>query len=1174
MQGFKSFADPVSIEFDRGITCIVGPNGSGKSNISDALRWVLGEQSAKTLRGGRMDEVIFAGTDKKKSRGMAEVTLVIDNSDHSLPIDFSEVSVTRRMYRSGESEYFINHSQCRLKDIRELIMDTGIGVDGYSIIGQGKISEIISGRPESRREIFEEAAGIVRYKSRKAETERKLVSTSVDLDRVKDIINELEQRIEPLKEESQRADEYLQLKEKYRENEINVILKNIEQLESRNVILKRDCDSMDLQIAEGEKKRDDADRKIGEKKLQKEELERQDVEARSRLIQFNSELDEMRNSVNINKEKINSLKTNSTIYRDEMQRIKDKLHQEEVQLKQLQARSEQLNSQSEQISSEMSSVNAELEAATAAFRENTERFNYERDRLYEQSAEATSKAAGLAGLKQIRNNFEERLAALTEITPEPAYENDYNAALKEITALQYKYDEEKFRMDSLRSEKSEIDVKYASFSAAYESALQKLNEARTKKEMLEQLENSYEGYSYAVRFIMNESRLKGIYGTVGELIKVPTGYETAINAALGARVQNIVCNDDESAGAAIRLLRLKRVGRLTFLPAESIKASARRNDEGLSKEQGYIGIAADCVTFEPRYEKVMEYLLGGIVIVKDLQDALRISKKYTGFRYVTLDGEFISPAGAITGGSHKNNNADILERKNRLNKAETELYRLENETKSAENDMKKSAEGAAVCEKSLRESEERFNHLNIELIQLKNEANSLKDKLDEYKESAVRKERETARIQQELSHNAELYAKLEKEKNDADADVELHKNNAESLISENENVQKKIDELSSRMTSIRISMESVKNDILNVNDLTAGCRSRISELNSDYAAKETAEREAAYAQEMLQNEIISCGEQIKMSEAAYSGYNEALDMIKQARLRVENETEKLRMDRDSLEKSLFGMRTTQHDILSQMESSKNSAESLKNHIWDEFEISYLQALEKKKKIFDISEGMTESRRLKLAIKNMGDVNVSAISEYAAVRERHKFLSEQKKDLDESIASLRKVISDTDAKIRTAFKSSFDAVRINFRSTFKELFGGGKAELRIDGDADPLDADIEIIVQPPGKKLQNMNLMSGGEKTLTAIALMFAVLKTKPAPFCILDEVEAALDEANIERFAKYLESFEGIQFVLVTHQKVTMEHANVLYGVTMPEKGISKLLSLKLSDAADWEEKE
>lgn len=1178
LHGFKSFADPITVEFDKGITCVVGPNGSGKSNISDALRWVLGEQSPKMLRGGKMDEVIFAGTDARKSRGMAEVSLVIDNSDHSLPIDFTEVSITRRMYRSGESEYLINDSQCRLRDIRELIMDTGIGVDGYSIIGQGKIAEIINGRQESRREIFEEAAGIVKYRTKKADAEKKLAATSSDLERVGDIISELEERVEPLKNESERAKEYIKLNEKYRSNEINVILRHIEDAKKQNQLLQKDSDAAATQIEENEVKRNAIDESIRSKKQRTDELDSEDMEAREAIMRFNSELDELRNNVKINNEKINALKTNSRIYRDEMMLINDRIAREQADLKQFQARSDQLVSQGEKASSELSDVTSQYERVSAEKKEKAEMFNADRDRLYDISMQASSKGAEIDSLRQIKKTLEKSLADVmqdnAEIAAAPSYSTELKAAQRKLESLKQKKDAEKMRIDSYRIEKTEISDKKAQSSDAYHKAAQDLNEAQTKKEMLQQLEDSYEGYNYAVKFILGESRLKGIYGAVGGLIQAPPGYETAIDTALGAKVQNIVCSDEESASEAIKLLKTRRAGRLTFLPAESLRVQPRRNDPGLEDEEGFIGIAADCVKYDPKFGDVIEYLLGGIIVVKDLGDAIRISKKYRSLKCVTLDGEFINPAGAITGGSQKSSNAGILERKNRLNDVEKVIYQLENDKKSAENAMKNAVDSEAAVSRLISESEERFRAIEIEIINSEKEVEDLKHKADEYTASAGRTKREIDRVKLELERTSDTLANLEREKASADSTIEALKHSAETLFSENDAARKKAEELMNRITAVKIDLEAVKNEISNTDKMIKGCESRIFQYREELAAKEASERESSVGIEMLESEIVQYNDEIKVRENTYAAHNEKLELIKQAKIRANAEMEKLRTERELVDKAIFGSRAAQRDVMSKIENADGKIETWKGRLYDEFDISYADAAQLKEAVFDLNEGVRESRRLRIALKDIGEVNVNAIAEYVLVKERYDFLTAQKKDLDEATVSLKNIIDDTDVKIRTAFKSSFAAINMNFSSIFAELFGGGKAELQLDGDADPLEADIHIVAQPPGKKLQNMNLLSGGEKTMTAIALMFAVLKTKPTPFCILDEVEAALDEANIERFAKYLEKFEGIQFVLVTHQKVTMEHANVLYGVTMPEKGISQVLSLKLADAEYWEETE
>lgn len=1177
MHGFKSFAEPVNIDFDKGITCIVGPNGSGKSNISDALRWVLGEQSPKMLRGGKMDEIIFAGTDTRKSRGMAEVSLVIDNSDKMLPIDFAEVSITRRMYRSGESEYFINNSQCRLRDIRELIMDTGIGVDGYSIIGQGKISEIINGKADTRREIFEEAAGIVKYRTKKAETERKLEATSGNLIRVNDIISELESRVEPLKEESRKAKEYQEISEKYRHNEINVILKNIETAHKQDVIYKKDIDDTSLLIDENEKKLEEIESKIRQNKKRTDELDEEDQLERERMMNASYELNELRNSIKIDREKISSLKQSCSLFMDEVKSLTERIVREEASRKSMLAGKDELQSRVEGILRSEKELSDKLKDEYNIEKEKSLEFDSYRNNLYELSMKVSSKKAEYDGLKNMLDTLKNRRNMLNEELETGESEDNLRSRLIEaeraFERAKRENEDAANAVISYKKQHYQLKSREETLIKKYEISRTGLNEEKTRKNMLEQLESSYEGYNYAVRFIMKESNIRGLYGTVGDLISVPGGYETAIETALGARMQNIICDSDQSANMAIRSLKARKAGRLTFLPVSGMNVSPRRSYEILANSSGFIGIAADCIKYDDRYRSVMEYLLGGIAIVKTLEDAISASKQHRGFRFVTLEGESINPSGAITGGAYKSNNsAGILERKNRLNSVDKVIYELSENLREIEKELTRVRDDIALNEEKLSECENTAHESELGKLGAENNLKSLKEKSSEYTEIIEKRNNEKKRLNEEINRTERLLSETFTEKENAEIKIEDIRKMTEILADEIDTVKKSISDLNGRMTEVKIELEAARGQKNNLENLIGGTDNHIQDLKKELETKERNIRNALAEQEALNFHISGTQQSIEMSELKKSNQGNRLSDIKQEKADLSKAYDLLLSQKESADKTLYTHKSRKYDIELKLRSDETRIDDWKNKLWEDFEIAYLEALEIREPAFNLNEGIRLSRSMRNELKALGNVNISAIEEYDEVKKRYDFLLAQRKDLDEAMLSLRTIIQDTDNLIRSNFKISFNAISRNFADIFAELFNGGKAEIRMDSESDILEADIEIVVQPPGKKLQNMNLLSGGEKTMTAIALMFAVLKAKPTPFCILDEVEAALDEANIDRFAEYLKNLDNIQFVLVTHQKVTMEHANVLFGVTMPEKGVSKVISLKLADAEKFEE--
>jgi chromosome segregation protein len=1017
LQGFKSFAEPVTIDFNRGITCIVGPNGSGKSNISDAIRWVLGEQSPKTLRGGKMEDVIFAGTASRKSRGMAEATLTIDNSDHVLDIDYNEVAITRRVFRSGESEYRINKVPCRLKDIRELIMDTGIGVDGYSIIGQGRIADIVSNKPETRRELFEEAAGIVKYRTKKEESERKLDSAKNNMESVNAVINEIEGRIDTLREDSVKAKEYLELKERYKAIEINVVLKNIESIELKNEFIKDEITEAGFDIDTFAEEKKAVDASVAEARSRSAELERIGSETQEKLVR--------------KIEEINDIAARST---REQERIL------------------QIDRDKERIALEKEGLKAKI------------------------AKEEANREALLENRKAIDAEIE-------------VFEADLAAKKEALAELQSTVAGNAKKADDARNRAFELR---AGASKQAESLRLRIGQLTARRNVIREMEQAYAGYNYAVRFLMKQN-IGGIVGVAGELITVPRGLELALETALGASVQNIVTTDSATAERAISLLKQNRAGRLTFLPLSDIRPSVPDFEERIRRMAGVKGFATELVRFDEANRPAIDYLLGRVIVVDELQNAVRMAREVrTGFRFVTLEGDLVTAQGAMTGGSSKNTVAGLLERKAEGDKLDAEIKKLEKELEEGTRDARKAAEDAE-------------------------------------------------RIAQRLAEQSE------DQRGDIDARNEAY-------------------------TEALLKLNSRRNNRSGIDDLITRVDEAVREIEADLARK-AAEEDALEAEK---NEL----------KGGSGGLIEGLERAKQERADLETLAEESREERLAILKTLEEAEHRKNEIDGRYLDAQNRKfeaenrlarnetllETYKSRLWEDFEVSYIQAVEFRKKDFVMSQAQKESRQIRDRMKELGDVNVGAIREYETVSERYSFLTEQRKDLENAMDALIQIIQEMDKNIRRDFKESFEAISRNFSLAFTELFGGGTAELRLEDETKPLECGIEIVAQPPGKRLQNMSLLSGGEKTMTAIALMFAILKTKPTPFCILDEVEAALDDMNIEQFATYLRSgFRGIQFALITHQKRTMEHADVLYGITMPERGISKVISLKLGDEFDLE---
>lgn len=1174
MHGFKSFAEPVVIEFHEGVTCIVGPNGSGKSNISDAIRWVLGEQSPKMLRGGKMEEVIFSGTASRKSRGMAEVTLVIDNSTGILPIDYNEVAITRRMYRSGESEYLINNNHCRLRDIRELIMDTGIGVDGYSLIGQGKIADIVSSKPESRREIFEEAAGVVMYKSKKAESERKLAGANANLERVNDIIGEIEGRIDGLREDSAKAKEYLELKDRYRELEINITLKNVEKLDSSNSTLKEDADQLAENIEKLTAKKKEMDEKLIEGRARNESLEQLGSDARDKLLSKVEEINKLTNKSQLDSEKAAAIDRDYARISEEISQLEEKLAREAENAESLEANKDavlaELKAEEDKLGGKVEAYNRVTEESLK-LSETIENAKNQMFSLHSRVSAKRSEAKSMESYKESLAKRKEQI--LSEGAEIQESTKAFREAVEKAEARQKEnmrlVDESAEELKSVREDSIFRNNNIKTLTAQAEDIRIRAGQLTARKKTIEEMENNYEGYNGAVRFIM-KSNIKGIDGVVAELMKVPAGLEIAVETALGAGMQNIVCEKDANAKEAINLLKSNKAGRLTFLPIESVKASPVNVSRAISGAPGFRGLAADLVEYDGKYESVFRYLLGRVAVVDNMDRAVALSKAAgNGLRFVTLDGEIINASGAITGGKYKNATANLLARRSEIEKLKQDIDSMKEEYKGVEEQLDSEKKKAEELASKIEDIETRRRDLEIEAADISAKLNMLAESGKDAEQNTAKKERELAAIEQDFENAVKMSEEAFRHADEAEAEIERLNEEINGKLEEYEKIKEKVSEAAEEITAARIAKTDRDNKFESVCQLL----SRVQDAIDDFTIQIDDRNDMLEVLEQEKNKLLfnseDVGDTVKALSEEKMELEDYIARISQEKAVLVEELNTLNAEYYSVGDSLNAYQDQKYQQEIKLAKNETQLDTIKEKLWDEFEISYAQALEFKKENFALAPAVKESREIRNRMRELGDINVGAIKEYEQVSERYGFLTEQRADITAAMDELKAIINDMEKTIKTRFKENFDQIVVNFEEIFKELFGGGHAELRLDDEDNPLEAGIEIIAQPPGKKLQNINLMSGGEKTMTAIALMFAVLKTKPTPFCILDEVEAALDDANIDRFAEYLRKFHEIQFAIVTHQKATMEHADVLYGVTMPEQGISKVLSLRLGDKFD-----
>jgi chromosome segregation protein len=1171
IQGFKSFADPITIDWGSGITCIVGPNGSGKSNISDAMRWVLGEQSAKTLRGGKMEEIIFAGTENRRPKGMAEVTLVIDNREGILPIDYSEVAIRRRLFKSGESEYYINNSPCRLRDIRELIMDTGIGVDGYSFIGQGRVDKIVSDKPEMRREIFEEAAGIIKYKSRKAAAQRKLDSANQNLDSTNIIIEDIEARIDGLKEESEKAKEHRTLAARHRELEINITLKNIENTRDKNRELKLQAEEAAATL---EKLRGDKvalETELATLRAQNDELEATWAELKDKSANNVNETLRIRGSAMLNEEKLRAIEKDKQRLDGEIAALDLRITEEETSAEESVAAKRSNDEKLAELETELreqleiaSLKSAELAAVTSAIEsKKTEAFDLTRER--------SLKEQELSGNVDLLASFD---------TARERLSGELDVSRKELDETDSELSDTVQRREDVAREASEAEAKEKEARAAHEITAKKfgdhtreLEDIRLKSEQLtsrkktiEEMEANYEGFASGVRTLM-KAQLPDIRGVVAELIGVPQGYETAIEMALGAATGNIVCANKDAAKKAIEFLKENKAGRLTFLPVRGLRVKYNEKSPALETSPGFDSYAFDKVSFDAEYEDVFRYLLGGVIIAKDLDSAISMSDNNAeGYRIVTLDGAVINPAGALTGGAYRNKSANLLERKAEIAQLSEQIYALD---KDKEERNAALAELSAESEKLLeqvRVLDARGRELARKLAGADGEIKSLEYRKSEIEARVKRRERDIANATDDKAKNIDISDDLKRDiERIGGLIIEIETATADEL--KRQIAARNASEVANEaVTGVRVRVAAAETEKTNSDSIYEQSRRRIDGLRDEFAVKK-----AEYEQ-------ITTLERVHMSEEDLANIVLGLEREKEE---LDRKIETIEMSRNEVREKIKVDSLTLSRLTDDMDSrtetrtamevelgrQETRLQNFKDKLFDEFDISYAHAMEYKQEDFVMSAAVKENREIKSRLLEIGEVNPGSIREYEEVSERYGFLTEQRDDILKSMDDYNRIVAEMDRVSKQRFSETFDKVTENFDDIFKVLFGGGKGELILDEPNDPLECGITINVRPPGKaNLVSIDSYSGGEKSMIAIALMFAILKAKPSPFCILDEIDAALDETNIQRFAEYVMNFRETQFTLVTHQRSTMEYADALFGVTMQEQGVTTVLSLMLGD--------
>ena len=1169
MQGFKSFAGKIKMEFHEGVTGIVGPNGSGKSNVADAVRWVLGEQSAKQLRGGNMQDVIFAGTQSRKPLGFASVAITLDNSDRGLNIDYDTVTVTRRLYRSGESEYLLNGSGCRLRDIQELFYDTGIGKEGYSIIGQGQIDRILSSKPEDRRELFDEAAGIVKFKRRKTASLKKLANEEQNLLRVTDILTELTRQLGPLEKQSAEARVYLDKRER---------------LKNADIALFRINDSRSEELISGlEEKKTAAEDELSDVNTKTEEARQKYEEIDTRMKELDERIEEIRtagntlrlrgndtaNEIRLLEEQINSQAANRKVYessiessneekarraaaREELVKEKDELEKE---LAKARAEEERTSSDYEAV---LQKIQQETEKADAnqttlinllndrsSIKGKMQRYQALKEQITVRASELDSRMLRMGREKEEGEAETQRIrAALEELQQKEA---DANAALKETEAGL-----------------ADIKRTLTETNASLDSYLSEYHRQKSLLDSIISLAESYEGYGNSVKRVLEQkAKNPGIHGVVAELVNVPGKYEIAIETALGGALQNIITDNETTAKYLIEFLKRGKYGRATFLPLTSVGKNSDKYDD--LNEKGVLGVASDLVKCKDTYRGIIDSLLGRTYVVDNIDNAIAIGRKFRQkYRLVTLEGELINRGGAMTGGAGRHN-ANLLGRKRQIE----ELTKKTEESKKALDRQEEIITEAKQRRNVLRQNE---TELGETIQRLSIEKNTLTVRLKAAGEQAEAIEKDFAALVKEKEELGAQYREIKEFMENVDEELtgsEQQEKDMNDLIDAG---HLKIEELNAEGDQAREAAEQAR--------LTSANLSQ----KLDYAADSisTADREIR----RIENDIAGIREKIASESDEAVKKEEKIVLLRketeelaQKAAAAEEELQKASAGREELalrNKDFFSMREelSERRILLEkecyrlenaLEKAVNERDRSISYLWEEYGMLPTEVPEDAGEGSSRSELLKETAALKGEIRALGSVNVNAIEEYKEVKERHEFLSAQYEDITKAAESLKEIISELDTSMRRQFAKEFENIRNEFNTVFKQLFGGGQGTLELIEDEDLLEAGVRIIAQPPGKKLQNMMQLSGGEKTLTAIALLFAIQNLKPSPFCLLDEIEAALDESNVDRFARYLHKLtEKIQFIIITHRRGTMASADRLYGITMQEKGVSAMVSVDL----------
>ncbi len=1172
VQGFKSFANKIVFDFHNGITGIVGPNGSGKSNVADAVRWVLGEQSAKQLRGAKMEDVIFAGTQNRKPVGFAYVAITLDNSDHALPVEYDEVTVSRRVYRSGESEYKINGHSCRLRDVTEMFYDTGIGKEGYSIIGQGQIDKILSGKPDERRELFDEAAGIVKFKRRKSAAIKKLENERSNLVRVNDILSELEKQVGPLKQQSEKAKEYLNYKTDLKKYDVNAFLLETDRIRKETAELNGRLKIVDDDLEDSKSEYDNTKSEYEAAENQLNDINAQIDENSQTASSLELENQKLQGEINVFTEQIKTFNANKQLHSERLLDIEKDKQNKNNSVKELREQYNDLNTELSEYNDKLATINDTAKALNAEIEGISGQIDNRQNSIYDNLTEQSTIKAENQKFVTMLEQLEIKKSELTShIIKGKSDESAQKQVIKSLTAeldnAVGKLEDINNSIEESNTSVTQLKAEIAEKNSELDKLTQNYHREKSRLESLINITERYDGYGNSIKKIMElKDSNPGILGVIADIVKVEKQYETAIETALGGTIQNIVTDKESTAKELIGYLKQNKLGRATFLPLNAIHARNTLENEACINEKGVIGVASNLVRVSFEYEGLAKYLLGRILVVDNIDNALLIAKKYKyTLRIVTLEGEQLNPGGSMTGGAFRNSSnllgrrREIEELKQSVSNTNKQITQEKAAVADLRNQVAKYREALDSYNKLLRETHIRKNTIDVNLKQADL-------KLSEIIASYGDDIKEQASIDSEI-------LKISESRNQVSGNLNLLDNQNEAARKEIENLGKTLEAKKSEEAAVALKIENLKISHSSIEQKASFINENIErlckELDNLEEEKTSIQEKIGETKELVsakQADIELVKNSIEESERKITAIGEKLEDLRAAKEKVNASHKEFFKKREELNEKIILLEKDSMRLHNQYDRLEESYDSLVDYMWNEYELTYSYALElKSDELNNINDIRKQINILKAAIKKLGDVNVNAIEEYKSVSERYEFMKTQHDDMIEAEESLMKVIEELDEGMRAQFTAKFEEIKVEFDKVFKELFGGGRGTIELVEGEDILEAGILIISQPPGKKLQNMMQLSGGEKALTAIALLFAIQNLKPSPFCLLDEIEAALDDSNVGRYANYLHKLtKHTQFIVITHRRGTMSAADRLYGITMQEKGVSTLVSVDL----------